>query len=141
MTMFFVISGRTAMRAPMPKRPTDAELSILRILWDHGPSTVRQVLHAMNRDRTTGYTTALKLIQIMTEKGLVERDETKRPQVYRARRPREQTERQLVHDLLDRAFAGSARRMVMQALAIKRASAAELAEIEKLLTRIERGKS
>jgi len=127
------------MRSPMPKRPTDGELAILRVLWDHGPSTVRQVLHALNRNRATGYTTALKLMQIMADKGLLERDESQRPQVYRARRSREQTERQLVHDLLDRAFAGSARRMVMQALSIKKASAEELAEIEKLLSKIEKG--
>ena len=127
------------MPTPLPKRPTDAELSILRAIWDHGPSTVRQVLHALNRDRPTGYTTVLKLMQIMTEKGLVERDETTRPQVYRSRLSREQTERQLVRDLLERAFAGSARRMVMQALSIKKASAEELAEIEKVLNRIDKG--
>ena len=127
------------MPSRMPKRPTDAELSILRILWDRGPSTVRQVLHALNLDRPTGYTTALKLMQIMTGKGLVERDETRRPQVYQARLSREQTERQLVRDLLERAFAGSARRMVMQALSIKKASAGELAEIEKVLNRIDKG--
>jgi predicted transcriptional regulator len=124
---------------PLPKRPTDAELSILRAIWDHGPCTVRQVLLALNRDRPTGYTTVLKLMQIMTEKGLVERDETTRPQVYRSRLSREQTERQLVRDLLERAFAGSARRMVMQALSIKKASAEELAEIEKVLNRIDKG--
>ena len=127
------------MPSRMPKRPTDAELSILRILWDRGPSTVRQVLHALNHDRPTGYTTALKLMQIMTGKGLVERDETRRPQVYQVRLSREQTERQLVRDLLERAFAGSARRMVMQALSIKKASAGELAEIEKVLNRIDKG--
>jgi len=124
---------------PLPKRPTDAELSILRAIWDHGPCTVRQVLLALNRDRPTGYTTVLKLMQIMTEKGLVERDETTRPQVYRSRLSREQTERQLVRDLLERAFAGSARRMVVQALSIKKASAEELAEIEKVLNRIDKG--
>jgi len=124
---------------PLPKRPTDAELSILRAIWDHGPCTVRQVLLALNRDRPTGYTTVLKLMQIMTEKGLVERDETTRPQVYRSRLSREQTERQLVRDLPELAFAGSARRMVMQALSIKKASAEELAEIEKVLNRIDKG--
>ena len=124
-------------RTTLPKRPTDAELTILRILWEQGPSTVRQVYQGLNQDRATGYTTALKLLQIMTDKGLVERDETKRPQVYRPRMSREQTERQLVRDLLDRAFAGSAKRMVMQALAVKKASPEELAEVEKLLNRLE----
>lgn len=122
-----------------PKRPTDAELAILRILWEHGPSTVRQVHEALNQGRASGYTTALKLLQIMTDKRLVERDETRRPQVYRPRLSRDQTERQLVHDLLDRAFAGSAKRMVLQALAEKKASPVELAEIEKILNRLEEG--
>jgi len=126
-------------RTPAPKRPTDAELAILRILWEKGPSTVRQVLTELNRDRATGYTTALKMLQIMTGKGLVERDESVRPQVYRPRLAREQTERQLVRDLLERAFAGSAKRLVLQALAVKKASAAELAEIEKLLNKLEEG--
>jgi predicted transcriptional regulator len=124
-------------QSPKPKRPTDAELTILRILWEHGPTTVRQVHNILNEDRESGYTTALKLMQIMTEKGLLERDESCRPQIYRARLSRDQTERQLVRDLLDRAFAGSAKRMVLQALSEKKASAKELAEIEKLLTKLE----
>ncbi len=124
-------------RTPAPRRPTDSELAILRILWERGPSTVRQVLAELNRERATGYTTALKMMQIMNEKGLVERDEHARPQVYRPRLPREQTERLLVRDLLERAFAGSARRLVLQALAVKKASAAEMAEIEKLLRKLE----
>jgi BlaI family transcriptional regulator, penicillinase repressor len=127
------------MNAQQPKRPTDAELNILQILWEQGPSTVRQVHKALTRSAATGYTTALKLLQIMMEKGLVVRDESERPQVYRPRLPREQTERQLVGDLLDREFGGSATRLVMQALAAKKASTAELAQIEKLLTRLEKG--
>ncbi len=127
-------------RTPAPKRPTDAELGILRVLWEKGPSTVRQVLVELNRGRAAGYTTVLKLMQIMADKGLVERDETTRPQIYRPRLAREQTERQLVRDLLERAFAGSAKRMVLQALAVKKASAAEMAEIENLLDRLEEGK-
>jgi len=124
-------------RTPAPKRPTDSELAILRILWERGPSTVRQVLAGLNRDRATGYTTALKMMQIMTEKGLLERDESVRPQVYRPRLSRDLTERQLVSDLLERAFAGSAKRLVLQALAVKKASAQEMAEIEKLLNKFE----
>ena len=125
------------MRNRFLPRPTDAELAILRILWERGPSSVRQVHKALNQGRTRGYTTALKLLQIMTEKKLVERDESQRPQIYRPRLPREHTERQLVSDLLDRAFGGSAKRLVLQALAVKEASAEELAQIEKLLSKLE----
>ena len=102
-------------RSPNPKRPTDAELTILRILWEHGPATVRQVHTILNKDRNSGYTTALKLMQIMNEKGLVERDESCRPQIYQARQSRDQTERQLVRDLLDRA-ARKQRRVVKNEL-------------------------
>ena len=110
-------------------RPTDAELAILRILWDRGPSTVRQVHERMTPERQPAYTTALKLLQIMTEKGLVERDERDRTHIYRARLSEETTQRQLVRDLVDRAFAGSAGKLVMQVLATKRASAEELKSI------------
>jgi BlaI family transcriptional regulator, penicillinase repressor len=119
-------------------RPTDAELAILRVLWNQGPSTVRQVHEVLAPEQAVGYTTVLKLLQIMTEKGLVTRDESQRTHVYRARLPEDQTQRQLVRDLLDRAFAGSARKLVMQALAVKKASPEELAEIRDLLDRLER---
>jgi predicted transcriptional regulator len=114
-------------------RPTDAELAILRVLWERGPSTVRQVHDILLRERPTAYTTALKLLQIMTEKGLVRRNEADRTHIYQARLTEEQTQRQLVRDLLDRAFGGSASKLVMQALAAKRASAEELLEIRKAL--------
>ena len=114
-------------------RPTDAELAILRILWERGPSTVRQVHEQLARDRQAAYTTALKLLQIMTEKGLVERDERERTHVYKAKLSEDQTQRQLVRDLLDRAFGGSASKLVMQALATRRASADELREIRKVI--------
>lgn len=117
---------------PLP-RPTDAELSILRVLWERGPSTVRQVHDVLSRDRPTAYTTALKLLQIMTEKGLVRRDETDRTHIYHPRLSEEQTQRQLVRDLLDRAFGGSATKLVMQALAARRATPEELGEIRKLI--------
>ena len=119
-------------RAPAP-RPTDAELAILRILWDRGPSTVRQVHDVLALERQAAYTTALKLLQIMTEKGLVERDERDRTHIYRARLSEETTQRQLVRDLVDRAFGGSASKLVMQALATKRASAEELRDIRKAI--------
>lgn len=120
-------------------RPTDTELSILRVLWQHGPGSVRETLKRFNQDyeAEAGYTTILKMLQIMAEKGLVERDDTQRPQVYRARLAQEQTQRQLVADLLDKAFGGSAKKLVMQALATKEASKAELAQIERLLDKLE----
>lgn len=116
-------------------RPTDAELAILRVLWARGPSTVRQVHEVLSQQRPTAYTTALKLMQIMTEKGLVGRDERDRTHIYHPRLTEEQTQRQLVRDLLDRAFGGSSSKLVMQALATSRASAEELTEIRRLLER------
>jgi predicted transcriptional regulator len=119
-------------------RPTDAELGILRVLWERGPSTVREVHEVLSRNAEgTGYTTVLKLLQIMTEKGLVERDEAQRAHVYRARATRQKTQRQLVTDLLERAFGGSPAQLAMQALSTKKASAEELAELRKLLDTLE----
>lgn len=115
-------------------RPTDAELAILAVLWDRGPSTVRQVHEVLASSRETGYTTTLKLMQIMAEKGLVTRDETERTHVYAARATREATQRQLVTDLMDRAFGGSAAELVMQALSAHPASADDLAEIQRLIS-------
>jgi BlaI family penicillinase repressor len=126
----------------LPPRPTDAELSILRVLWQRGPGSVREILDRYNEARhkgEAGYTTILKMLQIMTEKGLVERDDSQRPQIYRARLSEEQTQQQLISDLLARAFGGSAKRLVMQALASKAASEKELAQIEALLDRLEGG--
>lgn len=120
-------------------RPTDAELGILRVLWRRGPSTVRQVHEDLERRSPTGYTTVLKLMQIMTEKGLVERDESQRAHVYAARLPEEQTLGQLVGDLLDRAFEGSSSRLVMRALESRPATREELAEIRRLLDSMEGG--
>jgi len=122
-----------------PPRPTDAELAILRVLWERGPSTVREVQEELNHSRRTGYTTVLKLLQIMTEKGLVHRDDTDRAHVYRARLTEEQTQRQLVRDLLDRAFGGSSQKLVMQALRArgKPLPPDQLDEIRKLLDEFE----
>ena len=119
------------------RRPTEAELGILRVLWEGGPRSVRDIQRILNESRPTGYTTVLKLMQIMTEKGLVERDESQRPQIYRSRYSQEQTQRQLLRDLLDRAFGGSVKQLVLQALATKRSSPEELEAIEKLLDRFE----
>jgi len=121
-------------RNPPAPRPTDAELAILRILWERGPSTVRQVHEVLaSRERPTAYTTALKLLQIMTDKGLVRRDESDRTHIYHARLSEDQTQRQLVRDLLDRAFGGSATKLVMQALNARRATPEELGEIRRLI--------
>ena len=118
---------------PTLPRPTDGELAILRVLWERGPSTVRQVHDVLSRERPAAYTTSLKLLQIMTEKGLVRRDDTDRSHVYQARMTQAQTQRQLVRDLLDRAFGGSATKLVMQALAARRSTPEELGEIRRLL--------
>jgi predicted transcriptional regulator len=116
---------------PLRRKPTDAELGILRVLWARGPSTVRQVAEQMGRE--TGYTTVLKLLQIMTEKRLVTRDESARTHIYEAAYTQDQTERQLVTDLLDRVFDGSAAKLVLQALAANKTSPEELDEIKKLI--------
>ncbi len=122
-------------------RPTDAELAILRVIWQLGPSTVREIheemLHAQPR---LGYTTVLKLLQIMTEKGLVDRDESQRAHVYSPSASAEATQRMLVRDLADRAFGGSAAQLVMQALSGKKASAKEVAAIRELLDSLEGGR-
>lgn len=120
-------------------RPTDAELDILRVLWDRGPSTVREVFEVLSADRPLGYTTVLKFMQIMFEKGLVTRDDSERSHVYQAKYRQEQTQRQLVKDLAARAFGGSLEQLVLQALSSKRASKQELAEIRKLLDQLEGG--
>ena len=120
-------------------RPTDAELAILGVLWERGASTVREVLEVLEADRGTGYTTTLKLMQIMFEKGLVRRNDEQRTHVYEAAVTRVKTQRQLIGDLLDRAFEGSAQQLVLQALSAKKSSRAELAEIRKLLEQLEGG--
>jgi predicted transcriptional regulator len=117
----------------LPPRPTDAELAILRVLWTKGPSTVRQVYDVLAAGRTLAYTTVLKLLQIMTDKGLTTRESLGLQHVYAARRTQEDTQRQLVKDLLDRAFAGSTSQLMMQALASTPASPEELREIRRLL--------
>jgi predicted transcriptional regulator len=116
-------------------RPTEAELEILRVLWDRGPSTVREVHTEITQTRTAAYTTVLKLLQIMTDKGLVTRDEADRSHVYSPRVAEQVTQRQLVTDLLARAFKGSTASLVMQALDASRATPDELAEIRRLIDR------
>ena len=121
----------------MPQ-PTDGELAILGILWDNGPSTVRQVNQAMNKTKATGYTTTLKLMQIMVEKGILVRDDSQFRHIYKPALSEEKTQKQLVGSLLERAFSGSAEKLVMRALSAKKVSAAELVKIRKMLDEMER---
>jgi BlaI family penicillinase repressor len=125
------------MRKRKQPRPTDAELEILRVLWNRGPSTVRDVYEELKRDKSVGYTTILKFMQIMADKGLVRRDEDQRAHLYEAMVPKESTQRQLVGDLLERAFGGSALELVMQALSAKRATTSEIDQIRRMLDKYE----
>jgi predicted transcriptional regulator len=118
-------------------RPTDTELAILNVLWERGPSTVREVQDLLNRTQDSGYTTVLKMLQIMIDKGLVVRDESERAHVYSARNSEQRTQRQLLSDLMDRAFGGSPAKLVMQALSGRKASADDLTAIRELLDRLE----
>src|SRR5271154_6543717 len=116
-----------------PLKPTASELEILRVLWTHGPSTVREVHDALSEKKELGYTGVLKLLQIMTAKGTVRRDERQRAHVYEAGLPAEQTKRQLADDVLQRVFEGSASQLMMHALAGRRASREEIDELRRLL--------
>jgi predicted transcriptional regulator len=124
---------------PKLPRPTDVEIELLNVLWSRGPSTVREIHEEISKTRTTGYTTVLKMLQIMAAKGLVERDEVYRVHVYKAALPQEETQRALVSDLLDRVFNGSAAKLVMHALASKKASDEDRALIQRMLTDYEGG--
>jgi BlaI family penicillinase repressor len=119
-------------------RPTESELEILKVLWERGPSTVRDVHEELGTHKPTGYTTILKLMQIMTEKGLVRRDEEQRAHIYEARLPQEQTQKQLLGDLVERVFDGSAAKLVMQALSGRKTSRQELDQIREFLDEIEK---
>ena len=118
-------------------QPTDRELEILRILWNNGPGTVRQVNEAMNKDKATGYTTTLKLMQIMTEKGLLSRDESQFRHIYEPAISEEKTQKQIIGNLLEKAFSGSAEKLVMRALSAKKIPATELAKIIRTLEKME----
>ena len=125
--------------ATEPPRPTDAELEILTVLWSTGPTTVREIHSVISRRRQAQYSTVLKFLQIMSEKGLVRRDEKQRAHIYEATRPREWTQRQLAGDLLERAFAGSAKALLLGALSARKATKGELAELRKLLNEYRKG--
>ena len=120
-------------------RPTRAELQILRVLWTAGPLGVREVQRILSVSKPSGYTSVLKTMQIMLDKGLVDRDDTQRPQVYRARYSEERTQKQMLVDLLQRAYGGSVKALVMHALGTRKPTAADLEAIGKLLDRYERG--
>ncbi|MBK9242972.1 MAG: BlaI/MecI/CopY family transcriptional regulator [Acidobacteria bacterium] len=119
--------------------PTSSELEILRVIWKRGPSTVREVYRTMEQDREIGYSTVLKFMQIMTEKGSLVRDETVRPQVYRAARPERHVQQGIVRDLVSRAFGGSSASLAMQALSDKKASPDERRQIRELLDAMDGG--
>ncbi len=121
-----------------PQKPTSSELEILRVLWTRGPSTVREVHEALSEKKSLGYTSALKLLQIMTAKGTVRRNETRRAHVYEACLPAELTKRQIAGDVLQRVFEGSASQLMMHALAGRKASAEEITELRRLLDRVEK---
>ena len=123
--------------SPLP-RPTEAELELLRVLWRRGPSTVREIHDALPSEKDTGYTTTLKILQKMAEKGLVRRDESAKSHIYSAAIDAEKTQRQLVRDLLQKAFGGSPGKLVLQALSEKLASKEELAEIRRLLDQLQK---
>jgi predicted transcriptional regulator len=125
--------------SPDPPRPTHAELEILTVLWSTGPATVREVYTRLSRRRAAQYSTVLKFMQIMAEKGLVRRDESRRAHVYAAARPREWTQRQLARDLMERAFNGSAKALLVGALSARKASQKELDELSRLLADYQRG--
>lgn len=118
-------------------RPTDAEIAILKVIWQRGPSTVREIHAQLSQHQHMLYTTVLKLLQIMTEKGLVVRDESQRAHVYEARLTQQRAQKMLLGELLERAFDGSAAQLVMQALSSRKTSPGELAEIRRLLTEME----
>ncbi|MDA1266777.1 MAG: BlaI/MecI/CopY family transcriptional regulator, partial [Planctomycetota bacterium] len=124
------------MPRPSHKQPTNAELEILQVLWQRGQATVREVLTELSQAREIGYTTVLKLMQIMADKGLVLRDASVRPQVYKSTRTEKQTKKQLTGEFLERLFDGSPGKLVMQALSSRRTSPKDLAQIRELLDRL-----
>ena len=119
------------------RKPTDSEMKILSVIWEHGPKTVREVYDLISQKETIGYTTVLKFMQIMTEKGLLERNASVRPQIFPASQPQQQTQRIMLRDLVDRAFAGSPGNLALQALSTKKSTPKELREIRALLDTLE----
>jgi predicted transcriptional regulator len=127
------------MARPGSSQPTEVELQILCVLWEHGPSNVRQIHDALAAAKDTNYSTTVKMLSVMLEKGLVKRDETVRPLVYRAAKNQQATQRNMLRDLIERAYDGSAGSLVLQALSTERSTPEELAEIRRLLDELEGG--
>ena len=121
-----------------PRTPANSELDVLRVLWEIGPTTVREVHARLSVSKPLAYTTTLKTLQVMADKGFVTRDESQRSHVYAAALPADETQRTLVRDLLHRAFSGNLDKFVMQAVAAKRATPQELADVRRLLKEYER---
>ena len=119
------------------RKPTDAEFKILSVIWDRQSTTVREVFNQLSENEEIGYTTVLKLMQIMTDKGLLKRDTSVKPQVYKAAVPQKKTQGMLLNDLLDRAFSGAPGPLVLQALSIKKSSPEELRQIREMLDKLE----
>jgi BlaI family transcriptional regulator, penicillinase repressor len=120
-----------------PPKPTAAELELLSVLWNRGPSTVREIHEALSSEKETGYTTTLKILQKMTDKGLVTRDESQRSHVYQAALGAEKTQRQLVHELLEKAFGGAADKLIQHALSSRKVSRDEIDTLRQLLDELE----
>ena len=125
---------------PTTPTPTKSELAILRVLWERGPLSVRDVQSVLSAAKPAGYTTVLKLMQIMADKGLVDRDDSVRPQLYRPRHKQAQTQKHLLRDFIDRAYGGSVKALVMHALSSKKPSQRDIQELEALLDRVEKDK-
>lgn len=128
-------------KSPASKRPTDAEIEILGVIWDRGPSTVREVFEHLSAEKETGHTTVLKFMQIMVAKGLLERDTSIRPQVFKPTQSKRQTQRKLLRDLVDRAFNGSPGDLALQALSARKSTPEERRKIRELLDGLEREES
>ena len=126
------------MPRPTSSQPTEVELLILRILWEQGPSTARQIHNRLAEDRDTNYSTTVKMLSVVLEKGLVKRDETVRPQVFRPAATQRRTQQRMLKDLVQKAYDGSVGSLVLQALALRKSSPEELAEIRRLLNELDR---
>ena len=127
------------MPRPPASQPTEVELQILRILWEQGPSTARQIHNRLTEDRATNYSTTVKMLSVMLDKKMVKRDESVRPQVFRSATTQQRTQQRMLKDLIQKVYDGSAGSLVLQALASRKASPQELAEIRRMLNELEGG--
>ena len=137
----FAATRRLAMPRQSSSQPTEVELQILRILWEQGPSTARQIHNRLSSDRDTNYSTTVKMLSVMLDKKMVKRDDSIRPQVFRVATSQQQTQKRMLKDLIQNVYAGSTGSLVLQALASKKASQEDLTEIRRLLEELEGDKS